>query len=253
MWNWQITTAVKESNLKVKSKFIERHGAKRRLVIPDIHGCAKTLDALLRELKLGKDDQIFFLGDYIDRGPDSKGVLDIVMRLLDDGYQAFPLMGNHENDLLVFSDSPRIVERLARRSALTGIVTAEFKVEKRYLDFIAQLPAYYELDHFFLVHAGFNFFKEKPFEEYEDMLWIRNFSLSDEFSRRKKTIVHGHTPTALRHIKERIDEHESIIGLDNGCVFNDLSCGFFGLLCYNLDTKELICQANLDVDRCFGE
>lgn len=249
MWNWQIATKGKQADLKVRSQFIERQGAARRLVIPDVHGCAKTLQALLDRLRLEVNDQIFFLGDYIDRGPDSKGVLDQVMHLAATGHQVYPLMGNHENDLLVFSDNPRIVERLAKRSVLTGMVTPDFKVEKRYLDFIAHLPAFYELDHFFLVHAGFNFSKEKPFDEYEDMLWIRNFTPNNEFAKLKKTIIHGHTPSPLHFIRDRIERNEASICLDNGCVFNDLTYGFWGLLCYNLDTKELICQENLDVPR----
>ena len=56
----------------------------KRWIIPDIHGCAKTLKVLLENmLTVTKHDQLYFLGDYIDRGPDSKGVLDYLIHCLD--------------------------------------------------------------------------------------------------------------------------------------------------------------------------
>ncbi|MFT6129303.1 MAG: serine/threonine protein phosphatase 1 [Neolewinella sp.] len=49
-----------------------------RYTISDIHGCLKTFRALLDELKLDRNDELFLLGDYIDRGPDSQGVIDLI-------------------------------------------------------------------------------------------------------------------------------------------------------------------------------
>ena len=61
---------------------------KNRWVVPDIHGHIKTLRTLIEErLELQKSDSIYFLGDYIDRGPDSKGVLDYIMSLQNSGYE----------------------------------------------------------------------------------------------------------------------------------------------------------------------
>lgn len=70
--------------------------------IGDIHGCLKTLDALLQQLQPSAEDHLLFLGDLIDRGPDSKGVIDRVRQLEDDaqGPQVSALMGNHEVLLL---------------------------------------------------------------------------------------------------------------------------------------------------------
>ncbi|MRR37497.1 serine/threonine protein phosphatase, partial [bacterium] len=67
----------------------------RRFVIPDIHGCALTLDRLLREvIHLKRRDELYLLGDYIDRGPRSREVLDILMGLAMKGYRVFPVRGN---------------------------------------------------------------------------------------------------------------------------------------------------------------
>ena len=69
----------------------------KQWVIPDIHGCVRTLRALIEQLVIpAKDDTLYFLGDFVDRGPDSKGVLDYVMGLEDQGYNIVALKGNHE-------------------------------------------------------------------------------------------------------------------------------------------------------------
>ncbi len=68
----------------------------RKLAIGDIHGCNKTFKALLDQINLSKDDELTLLGDYIDRGPDSKGVIDTIINLQSSGYQVRALRGNHD-------------------------------------------------------------------------------------------------------------------------------------------------------------
>ena len=59
----------------------------KRWVIPDIHGYVKTATSLVTELiKPMRSDEIYFLGDYVDRGPDSKGVIDFIRSLQKSGY-----------------------------------------------------------------------------------------------------------------------------------------------------------------------
>ena len=71
---------------------------KNRWVIPDVHGCLNTLKLLIESrLNLTKSDVIYFLGDYIDRGPDSKGVIDFIMNLQNAGYEIHCIRGNHED------------------------------------------------------------------------------------------------------------------------------------------------------------
>jgi serine/threonine protein phosphatase 1 len=67
----------------------------RTLAIGDIHGCARSLDALLSVVKPGPDDLVVTLGDYVDRGPDSRGVLDRLISLQKTG-RVLPLRGNHD-------------------------------------------------------------------------------------------------------------------------------------------------------------
>ena len=65
------------------------------IAIGDIHGCLKTLDVLLEQLSPGADDTLVFVGDYIDRGPDSKGVIDRCLEL-NESHECIFLRGNHE-------------------------------------------------------------------------------------------------------------------------------------------------------------
>ena len=69
---------------------------KRSFAITDIHGCANTLDALLDQIGLSQSDHLYLLGDYIDRGPRSKEVLDILLALQRKQYPMTVLRGNHE-------------------------------------------------------------------------------------------------------------------------------------------------------------
>jgi serine/threonine protein phosphatase 1 len=91
----------------------------RTLAIGDIHGCLRALDSLLQEVDLQRDDRIVTLGDYIDRGPNSKGVLDRIIELQGRCFLS-PLRGNH--DLMMHSarDGPdRFAEWLKMGGAQT--------------------------------------------------------------------------------------------------------------------------------------
>ena len=69
----------------------------RRWVIPDIHGCINTLKQLVETCIMPtKEDELYFLGDYIDRGPDGKGVIDYIISMQAQGYKIGYLIGNHE-------------------------------------------------------------------------------------------------------------------------------------------------------------
>lgn len=72
----------------------------RRFAISDIHGCLKTFQALLERIAFSKADILYLLCDYIDRGPDSRGLIDYIWKLKEAGYTMPCLRGNHEQMLL---------------------------------------------------------------------------------------------------------------------------------------------------------
>src|SRR5262245_4704597 len=78
----------------------------RTLAIGDIHGCLRALDGILDEVAPQADDLVITLGDYIDRGPDSKGVLDRVLEL-SQRCRCVHLRGNHEVMMLAARESDR--------------------------------------------------------------------------------------------------------------------------------------------------
>lgn len=73
----------------------------RLFAIGDIHGCFDSLRTMIEQkIKIRKEDKIILLGDYIDRGPQSKEVVDYIIDLQNSGFDLVPLIGNHEAMLL---------------------------------------------------------------------------------------------------------------------------------------------------------
>ena len=159
----------------------------RRFVIGDIHGCNKTLQELLKKkMKISREDQLFFLGDYIDRGPDSKGVLDYLIGLKENGYHTIFIRGNHEEMLIesLSSDTyfhPWIYNGGGETLKSFGLSQEEYlklpgdeKLPAKYMEFLSHTTYYIELDKCFIVHAGFNFHDDHPFHDMDAMIWSRN-------------------------------------------------------------------------------
>jgi len=224
-------------------------GGGRRFAIADIHGCYETFRALVeQQIQLTQQDQLFLLGDYIDRGPNSSGVLDYIMDLQGLGFQVYTLLGNHEAMLIDDNDryNPKVLERWLRLNKTVDLWDEETRlVQKRYMDFFRQLHHCIELDDFLLVHAGFNFHEANIFTDQYAMIWARDMNI-DPAKTNGRTIVHGHTPKAIQEIRARVAERSEEIFLDNGCVYKihphrRYEEGELGRLCaLNLDTFELL-------------
>lgn len=237
---------------------------RKHWVIPDIHGCAKTLRALIEyHINPTKHDWLYFLGDYIDRGPDSKGVIDYLMYLQDEEYNVRLLKGNHEEYVLKVYDAEPVKRGLfgIRKSnaakkewrhfggkecmASFGVKNLR-DIPQHYIDWINDLEMYIELDHFILVHAGLDFSNEDPFRNEHSMLWTKEFH--HEPSRvGDKTIIHGHVPINLELIYHYKDHPElKVIDLDNGIYMTDRS-GFGNLVALELGSRDLVVQYNMDM------
>lgn len=162
------------------------------------------------------------LGDYIDRGPNSKAVLDLIIDLLSEGFDIIPLMGNHEDMMLTAADSATSAhnwmlngggETLQSFNALSVS-----EIDDRYLSFIDGMHKYHIQDSFIFVHGGFNDDLDDPFSDEYSMLWERRFEYkSPEF--KDKTIVHGHRPHPLHELKKQMEVSPSVINIDTGCVY----------------------------------
>lgn len=219
--------------------------------ITDIHGCAKTFRKLITEIiKLEKTDHLYLLGDYIDRGPDSKGVIDFIFELREQGYHVTTLRGNHEQMLLESHKSPRHYQGWVMNGG--GATLESFgakgilQIPRPYLKFFSELDYYAETDTAFLVHAGFNFDHPNFLEDTQAMMWLRNMKI-DHDALKGKHVVHGHTPTPLTEIRKMVDNKETEINIDNGCKWAEMAV-MGNLLALDLDTLELFVQENIEED-----
>jgi serine/threonine protein phosphatase 1 len=184
--------------------------------IGDIHGCLEPLDRLMAQLRLSETDEVVFLGDYIDRGPDSKGVIDYLLTLR--GRYTF-LMGNHERMFLDFlQGKERALFLYNGGTATLESYGGLSRIPAAHLSFLDRLRLYYETQDCLFVHAGIR--PGIPLQEQDpnDLLWIREefYAYPGRFS---KTVVFGHTP--MREVL--MDEDR--IGIDTACVYgNKLTC-----------------------------
>lgn len=217
-------------------------------VIGDVHGCRKTLVRLIEEkIKVEPGDSIYFLGDYIDRGPDSKGVIDYIIELKSKGIHVTCLLGNHEKMMVesIYSKSENInwlINGGKQTLKSFGVDCAE-KIPYKYYNFINSCLYCIELEKYFLVHAGFNFLIENPLVDIDSMLWIRKFNVDIRKIKNKKVII-GHVPSSLSDIIESLTQNKIL--LDGGCVYKNTKHGLGHLCGLNLDTFELHVQENID-------
>jgi serine/threonine protein phosphatase 1 len=216
------------------------------IAVGDIHGCAKTLDLLLDELDPSPDDHLLFVGDYIDRGPDSKGVIDRLLELREEVDCTF-LRGNHESLMLGYLDSGAF--NLWRVNG--GIATLQsymqnaqdFDIPETHAEFVRNTKMYHETDDFVFVHAGLK--ADRTVQENledgdeETFLWERGHLQANDFAW-EKTVVCGHTPQA-----EPIDQ-EKLILIDTGACYH-MQPGMGRLTAVRLPEREFV-----DVDYADG-
>jgi serine/threonine protein phosphatase 1 len=222
----------------------------RRIVITDIHACFYSFKNLLEEkVKLQKKDRLYLLGDYINKGPHSKEVLDYLMGLRQGGYQLNLLRGNHEQELLNVLDGKSGLDDLMSKGAQT--LLKSFGVEQPqqiplvYIDFIRSMEYFFELPDFYLVHAGFDFSKQNPFTASETLLNIRSYTV-DLNKTQNRRVIHGHTPTNLIQILQSLEAKSSLhYSLDAGCAYKDNQQQAH-LIALDLDSWQGLCQPNID-------
>jgi serine/threonine protein phosphatase 1 len=212
--------------------------------IGDVHGRRDLLEALLDAIRAetqGRNPRIVFLGDIIDRGPDSRGCLDLVIATLDAHPGSRLILGNHEEFLLRFLDSRENRARIAHNWLSNGgaATLASYGLDttarldriaddfaKGFADHVAALSAadwLVETEHYCLVHGGIEPLVPLDGQDPVTTRWIRG-----EFLRFRgpfeKTVVHGHTRTE----SARPEVHPNRIALDTGAYSTGhLTCAIF--------------------------
>jgi serine/threonine protein phosphatase 1 len=215
----------------------------RIYAVGDIHGCAGLLDmlhAMIAEdaASFPQDLHIVYLGDFTDRGPDSRGVVERVLRHVPTGFRPHYIKGNHDQALLDFLDRPdtyRLWHRFGGAETLMsyGVRPPAFDAEQElvvasnalrarmpgeHLRFFRSLEPMLVLGDYLFVHAGIRPGVPIDRQNEQDLMWIREeFLSSRDWS--GKVVVHGHTPLPSPvHIANRIS-------VDTGAyATGDLSC-----------------------------
>jgi len=205
--------------------------------ISDIHGCYDELMALYKKLPIDpKVDQMVFLGDYIDRGPDSSKV---VQQLLNWSKQ-YPhwvfLKGNHEDLLLdalnpehpVYGDYYLWFRQGGTRTKSSylpkglgdyeqAIASMQDFLPPEHKEFMEKLPLFYETEDYIFVHGGIKPGKTPQETTEFDLLWLRDEFIHSQYDWGKK-VIYGHT----------VDDHtgraepnvmENKIGIDTGAAY----------------------------------
>jgi serine/threonine protein phosphatase 1 len=211
-----------------------------RYVIGDIHGCAAELSRLVGHLPLAQGDVVVFLGDYIDRGPNSREVISYLLSLQRNHSQvAFVfLKGNHEDMFLSYLGlGGQHGEMFLANGGKATLSSYEMEPDKfapketlsaippDHLSFFRSLQNHYLMDSYLCVHAGINPQKSWAEQTEEELLWIRNTFIYCSHTL-PQTVLFGHTPqaTVLYDLPYKV-------GLDTGLVYGNM------LTCLEVDEK----------------
>jgi serine/threonine protein phosphatase 1 len=200
----------------------------RLFAIGDIHGCVDELTAMLSSINPARGDTVVFVGDYIDRGPATRDVIEVLLALGRDAAEYVFLKGNHEDMMLSFLGLPGHYGEsfLFNGGAPTlesyGISEGSLAVEQipaSHVDFLKTLATSYLHPPYLFVHAGIAPLRQLEEQSVEDMLWIRQEFIFNPHQL-GITVVFGHTP--MRAVMVDLPYK---LGIDTGLVYGGkLTC-----------------------------
>jgi serine/threonine protein phosphatase 1 len=195
---------------------------RKTYAIGDVHGC---LDQLQRLVEICERDggaqkiKFVFIGDYIDRGPDSRGVIDFLIDLQTwSPDEIVCLVGNHEAMLLAAIDDeanePYWLRNGGNETLYSYRAPSPVDILRKHIEWLRSLPTFHDDGIRFFVHAGVH--PDRPLDQQNehDLLWIREPFLSStkDFGR---LVVHGHSP-----IKSGVpDQRPNRLNIDTGAVY----------------------------------
>ena len=213
----------------------------RIFAIGDIHGCFNPLKELIEnKIQLQKNDKLIFLGDYIDRGPNSKEVVDYIIELIENDYDVVTLLGNHESMLVDAFYNKTSVSKWIQNGGYETLKSFEINslknLDSKYLDFFNNLKSYFEQDEYLFVHARFNDKLENPFSDNYSMLWKSREKYFNSLLK-DRTIIHGHSPVSLNITLKQITNNSKVINIDGGCVYSSPHLG--KLIAFEVNTRSI--------------
>lgn len=160
----------------------------RVIAIGDIHGCSMALDKLVDVARPAAGDTVVTLGDYINRGPDSRAVIDKLIRLRR-RCTLVPLLGNHEEMLLQNREARTIVPGGCRKDPQNELEL--FRDE--HFAFLETCVLHYETDTHFFVHANYKPKVKLAEQDRYTLLWLPLHGHVPRRHQSRKIAVVGHT------------------------------------------------------------
>lgn len=219
-----------------------------RIAIGDIHGCNKTFLQLIHQIGLTDKDDLYLLGDYINKGPASKEILDTIMHLQEQRYRVFPVRGNHDQKLIDVRKGNLagkwLIDTQLSITLASFRAASPFDIPEKYVAWLDSLPYYIDTGDYYLVHAGFNLLISDIFQDKGAMINSKKFDTAGQRINGRR-IVHGHIPTPIDSIRMRIQARNAVLPLDGGCVYYKTS-EMGKLLAFDLDKNLLFEQENTD-------
>jgi len=190
-------------------------------------------------MRIRDSDKIILLGDYIDRGNQSKEVIDYIVDLQNKGFDIVPLLGNHEAMLLdAYYDGVLLsnwIQNGGSETLKSFNINSLIDIEPAYIEFFKGLPYYFAFEEYLFVHAGFNDSDVNPFIDNYSMIWVCKKAYKNP-SLINKTVIHGHCPIPVVVCKERVLNNNNVINLDTGCVYSN-NTGYGSLTAIELKTR----------------
>jgi serine/threonine protein phosphatase 1 len=233
--------------------------------IGDIHGCLSQLTTLHKKILTHdkfdvKNDLLIYLGDYIDRGNNTKGVIDQILKLKNNKIKTINLMGNHDEFMIdfLFNKKNDIKNWLNFGVDQTfrsyDIEIVEFikdgfeddvidklrnelleKMNATHINFFKNLEVTHSTEKYLFVHAGIDPQKKLSEQTKKDYLWSRSSDFFHKDFKAEKKIIHGHTP------EKDVINHPYRINIDTGCYFSGkLTC-----VCLNEQNDDRFFISNL--------
>lgn len=186
--------------------------------IGDVHGCARELNELLNLIDAQNGDTVVFLGDYIDRGPDSRGVIEAVRAYSPEGINVIRLKGNHEDMMCQAHTDRSSFGWWLRNGGAQTLDSYGGHIPAEVLEWAASLPTSFAKGGFFFCHAGVDPDMALANQSDETLMWIRSkFLMSPK--NHGAVVVHGHTPVSVPEVKA------NRINVDTACVYGSaLTC-----------------------------
>jgi len=201
----------------------------RVIAIGDIHGCSLALKSLIDAIQPKEDDLIVTVGDYVDRGPDSRGVIDQLIDLRNRCHLV-PLLGNHEIMMLAALHDHDISFWLdcGGDATIASYGDSIDSIPEKHIAFLHDCHRYFETTEYIFVHA--NYRHDLPLNEQPDhMLFWTHVSYNPPPPHVSgKTVIVGHTPQATGEVLDL----GHLLGIDTYCF------GTGWLTAINVETRK---------------